>query len=109
MLTDLVVFAAVGTTVATSGFAAYSSHRMSILDDMIGDRKLAILLQQHGILENFLRGGLACVVCGEILHRSNLRLIVLQERDLTFTCDKIQCTSQLIAEQARMLDHGVWG
>ena len=109
LTTDLLIYAAIGATLTTSSLAAHRSYKMSILDDIIGDKQLIHMLRQRGLMDSFIQGTIYCSVCGEVLHRSNLRLITANDAELGFTCGKLSCTSRIIADQARRLDISVAG
>jgi hypothetical protein len=104
---DLLIYAAMGVTLSTGSLVAYRSYKTSILDEIIGDKQLVLMLRKRGLLNDFVQGGLHCSVCGDTLHRANLRLVISRHPELQFTCGKLRCTSQFIAEQARGPDIGV--
>jgi len=106
---DLMLLGSMAITAALSGLAAYKTHKASVLDDLIGDRQLVALLRKRELLEDFAKGALRCDVCGESLHRGNLRLIVSDDTSLRFSCGRLRCTSDFIASRARMLEASVAG
>jgi hypothetical protein len=102
-ITAIAFFAAMATVVTGSGWVAYRSYSNSVIENLIGDRQLANLLRKGGLLDEFARGRMHCAICGDVLRRTNLRLVVLDKAGNRFTCGKLRCTSEIIARQAQLI------
>ena len=67
------------------------SHTSKVEIDAILDEEVDTFLDRLGIKKEFDAGDFRCSVCGRIITRENLKLIIPSETHFEFVCDNPVC------------------
>jgi hypothetical protein len=70
----------------------------------IHDHDLETILKDLGILDKIASGQILCSVCGTPLTLDSIECLYLQDNELKFCCNKIQCC-ELVLNITQSRDH----
>ena len=63
--------------------------------DAVHRHDIKILLQNLGLLDDFVSKKIRCQFCTDIIEENNFGAIYVIEKNILFSCSKIECLSKL--------------